>query len=294
MKLAVIGASGFVGRHVLAAARREGHEVIGTQSRPVDPGLAVFDLHRDRLSDRLPASFRGDAEQAWCVVCAAVVPMDRCSADPAYSRSVMVDGTTRLMDDARDRGVRSLFISSGFVFDGLEGYYRESHPRNPINSYGRYKAEVEEYLERSVPEALVLRLDKVVGDDPAERHLFSEWQECALAGRPIACIEGQLFAPTLVDDIARAVMLGCREGLAGVYHVCNREFFARDELARQFLRAMGLKAAVENRPQASFGFAEPRPLKSYLDSTRFAARTGMHFTSVSSMLDNFRGRLHAP
>ena len=99
------------------------------------------------------------------------------------------------------------------------------------------------------------------------------------------------FSPTFTGDIAREIYLGCKNGLSGVYNLANPEFFLRDELARQFSLALGEEAQIISKPQSKFNFVEPRPLKSYLDSSRFVKATGMYFTTMREVFNTFKNRL---
>jgi len=130
----------------------------------------------------------------------------------------------------------------------------------------------------------------VVGDDPAQNHLLASWHQRLLEGQPIVCLEGSLLAPTYVEDVARAIVFAQENNLNGVWHVANSEFFYRDELARQFCRALGVEANVVNRPLADFHFADNRALKSYLDGSRFARKAGMRFTSMAEVFQKFAQR----
>jgi dTDP-4-dehydrorhamnose reductase len=288
VKTLVVGASSFVGRHTLELARLRG-DSIGTQCRSNSPDLLRLDLASDRITSAVPKTFF-DGEPPWCIVCASVVPMDRCASDPEYARRVMVDHTIRLIQDVRARGGRAAFVSTGFVFDGLDGYYNEEDPCCPVSAYGRNKADAESIILAEAPDALIVRLDKVVGDDPSEQHLFTEWFRAASAARPIECFEGQIFAPTFVGDVAASIVTACELGLSGIYHVANPEFFARDELARQFFRGIGISAQIVRRPENTFRLPEGRALKSYLDSTRFVRRTGFRFSTVSEIIRSFKAK----
>ena len=107
------------------------------------------------------------------------------------------------------------------------------------------------------------------------------------AGRPIVCIAEQILSPTSVVDVGRAAWEAARCNLTGVYHVANPEFFERAELARCFVRECGANVEVISRPLESFSFDDPRPLKSYLDATKFREATGMAFTSMRKTIRNF-------
>jgi dTDP-4-dehydrorhamnose reductase len=287
MRFLIVGASGFVGRHLYRYCQATGQAVIGTQSTAGRPDLVTFDLRRDRF----PHPLLTDPLPSHAVICAGITQIDRCYRERELSYLVNVTQTVRLLRDFAAWRIKPVFISTGFIFSGTTGGYSEDAPPNPVNEYGRQRLEVEQFLAEELPEALVLRLDKVVGNDPQESHLFTEWHHAALTHQPIRCIAGQVFAPTLVDDIARAIVMGCELGLAGTYHVANPEFCSRTELAERFLRTSGWSAVVETLPQQQLGFAEPRPLRTYLNPTKFQQATHLVYTPVAQILATFIARL---
>lgn len=291
MKFLIIGASGFIGRHIMAHVKAMGYEALGTQSRLSKSGLIPFNLLEDRIGDRIDPSFWTSSEPVVSVICAAISQIDRCLLEKETSYKVNVENTIRLIDDLRDYGSKPVFLSTSFVFDGRDGYYPDSYPHSPICEYGRQKSEVETYLVSNVPESFVLRLDKIVGDDPSENHLFTEWYQWITDGKPVVCMEGQWFSPTFVVDVARSIQLGCERKLAGCFNVANSECFSRDDLARQFVRFLGKRAEIICRTQQELGFADMRPAKSYLNSTKFINAIGMQFTSMHEVFERFSRRV---
>ena len=287
VKILVVGASGFVGKHILRQALRAGHDAIGTQSQDRGGDLIHFDLTRHRLHDRIPRSWFEGGTPVRVVLSAAIPSPDRCRLERDLAYATNVTGALQLLRDAGDLGAAPVFLSSSFVFDGHRGNYGDLEARTPISEYGRHKTEVEETLERTMPDALVLRLDKTVGDDPAEHHLVTEFWKLAREGKTIRCIEGQDFSVTLVDDVARGTLLACERRLAGIYNVANPEHYTRVELARLFLEASGMSVPVEAVPQSQLGFADMRSLKSWLDSTRLMQATGLAFTPVRTIFESF-------
>lgn len=294
MKFVVVGASGFIGGHILKAARTAGCAAIGTQSRPRGGELLPFDLRTDRLRDRVPAGWFGGTPRTVVVVAAAVPQLDQCRREPVVSFETNVTGTVRALQDASDAGAVPVFLSSSFVFDGRRGQYGDRDPRTPSSEYGRHKAQVEEIIETSMPTALVLRLDKTIGDDPAEKHMLSEWWTLAQQGGPIRCIQDQVFSPTLVDDVARGVLLACRSELTGIYNLAGPEPYGRADLAEKFVRRTGLPVRVTTATQQELGFADLRPERSSLDSSALMRATGLTFTTMDTVFESFLRKAGQP
>jgi dTDP-4-dehydrorhamnose reductase len=218
MRFLIIGASGFIGRNVLAHVRALGFEAVGTQSQLRAPELVKFNLLSDRIVDCVGKAFFESEGQVCVIICAVVSNMDQCLLDRATSHRINVQQTIQLVDDVRPFKAKVVFLSTCFVFDGTRGYYNEEHPVTPVNEYARHKVEVEQFLQTNVPDAFIARLEKIVNNDPNDRQLFSQWYKLLQAGEPIVCIEGSLLSPTYVQDVAQAFVLACQKNLAGVYH----------------------------------------------------------------------------
>lgn len=294
----IVGASGFIGRHLLAHLTNLGIPVVGTRSRSGKrlgvPGLIPFDLDHDRIVDTVGREFFEGPHPVEAVICAAVDNMDWCYRERETSRRIYVDRTCRLIDDLVAIGARPTFISTCFVFDGAEGHYDEDHPVSPINEYARQKLDVERHLAARAPQSWTLRLDKIVGDDPAEETFFTQWFRLLQAGQPIVCIANSILSPTFVEDVAEAIRLGAIHRLAGVHHVANPEQFLRADLARLFCRALGTPDhPVIEKPLAEFRFTDARALKSSLNGSRFARLTGLRHTAMNEAMRRFHARITA-
>jgi dTDP-4-dehydrorhamnose reductase len=277
-----------IGRHLHRYLEQRGHAVFGTSRGSSTLRTIKFDMREDRLADVFGVDFFRSGPPVAVIVSAGATNVDQCARDPIGTAQLNVDATMRIARESAELNAKLLFFSSNFVFNGKLGYYTDSHPTSPINEYGRQKAAVEAALRAECPSSLVYRLDKVVGTEETEQHIFSEWRQAALYGRPIRCIAGQVMGVTNVDDIARAVDAGVSAGLTGIYNVASQEFFERYELVRIFLDEIGLETAVENAPHDEFAFLTPRPLKIYLDSGRFCADTGLRFTTTRESITAFR------
>ena len=280
----VIGASGFLGRALMTYAPQRGHNVLGTQAAAHHPGLIEFDLRRHRIAVRVNFDRFAADRTLFAIVCSAISKIDRCKLEQKLSYEVNVEKTIRLLRDLADLGAAPVFISTSCVFDGAEGGYDERSPRSPICEYGRQKALVEEFLTAEMPQVLVVRPDKIVGSDFTGDHLFTQWANCVQRSEPIECIAGQTFCPTLVEDVARTILITCELGLSGVYHAASTEAISRFRLAQQFARIFSPDFPVTERPLGEFAFADKRPLNTSLDSSKLRAATQFSFAPAAAIL----------
>lgn len=296
MNLLIVGASGFIGSHIFRRAQDGGINVIGTRFSAPKQNLITFDLSKDSISAVLPDGFLSAETPACAVVCSAVTKIDLCAKDKAHSYNFNVRHTIRLIDELVKNGIKIVFLSSEAVYEGDIGYYSENDPPTPVNEYGRQKLEVEKYLRLHHPDSLIFRLSVIVGDSPDEPHLFTDWSQLIKRRKPIVCIKGQVFSPTFAGDVACGILLGLKNNLSGLYHLSNKEFFAREELARQFVYLFDrliekTGTEVVSIAENEFGFLDRRQLKTYLDNSLFEKATKMHFTSMKEVMVSFLGKL---
>jgi len=292
VKLIYIGASGFIGRYVMRHASTDNIEILGTRFNSPSRRLVRFDLQEDRITQCIPECFKTYKNNSFAVIGAGISAIDLCAKEPERTASINVTKTIQLIDDLASLNITPVYLSTSYIFDGKSGPYNEASRTAPLCEYGRQKAEVERYLSKKHPEALILRFDKVVGDTPGEHHLFSEWLQLAKSNKPISCICGQMMSPTFVTDVAQAIVTACRQSLNGIYHVSNNEFVSRAELARLFLSITGLTTDVIEKPMEAFGFLESRPLNTCLVSSQFMNKSGMQFTKLREGLASFAKQIH--
>lgn len=206
MKLLVTGSSGLVGRELSALLRREGHEVIAYDLRPLD-GAASRDI-------RNIAALREAVEGCDGVFHLAAVSRVAWGEEaPDICHDVNVACTQSLVEIMLEHGAPWLvFASSREVYgDPPSKLVTERDPVAPVNHYGRSKAEAEECVERGRSAGLraaIVRLSNVYGtmnDHPDRAVPALLWR--ALSGEPIELTGGDNYFDFVhVDDSVRGLV----------------------------------------------------------------------------------------
>lgn len=142
MRVLVLGATGILGRALVAEGLARGLELTATYHRrlPSGPGLERLRLVRVDLAQpaRVVALLEGVSPDV--VINAAGVTRARCSDDPAAAWTINALSTHVLADAARSVGARLVHVSSDCVFRGDRGPYPEDALPDAIDLYGRSKA----------------------------------------------------------------------------------------------------------------------------------------------------------
>ncbi|MFD8317872.1 NAD-dependent epimerase/dehydratase family protein [Kitasatospora purpeofusca] len=259
MRIAVTGASGFCGSHVVRAALAAGHEVACHGRRP---GPAGRHVPWDATAGE--PDFAGADAVVHCAAAVADLPRGTRAEAEAAQYAVNVAGTERLLRAAGDRPL--VWVSSASVYDPRadRGSVGEDHPTEAgqLNAYGRTKAAGERLALAAG--AVVLRPRAVYG--PGDPHLVPRLLERVRQGRLLLPGGDVRLSLTAVQNLADACLSAVGAGRTGdrpwtpvAYNIADARPYRRDEVVRAVLAAHGVTARIHH---------VPAPL------ARLAARTG--------------------
>lgn len=277
----IIGGSGYVGAHL---RRRLGDAAIATFNRTPFPSGEQFDSRTDRLADRLLRQ-APDLEAAF--ILQGMANIDACFRDPAGSRSVNVDAVIRIVEDLAAAGIVPVFTSTDGVLDGTGHMVDEAEPARPLMTYGRQKAEIENYLGARQERSITVRLSKVVGTDGHPSNMLSGWLDAIERGGPIQCASDQVFCPILADDAADALVRLVEAGADGLYNLggpaplYRREFL--DLLIQAASRYREIAVAIKACRLNDLPFLEPRPVDQSMDIGKLVRTTGWQPTAMAEV-----------
>lgn len=149
MKYVITGGLGFIGLHLVERLTAEGHSV-----RILDPGLPKKKLPERAehwQGDGTKADFLYDCLRGTDVIfhlAGSLLPNDS-NRRPGEDVSGTLTANLQLMTCAVESGVQKLvYASSGGTIYGIPQHYpvEETHPTDPISSYGIVKLATEKYL----------------------------------------------------------------------------------------------------------------------------------------------------
>jgi nucleoside-diphosphate-sugar epimerase len=264
VRLAVTGANGFVGRHLLAEAARRGVEAVGVVRSPPAQAVVTRAGGRPALVPSLEAPALAEAFAG----ADAVVHLAQIGAERGEARyeSVNVAGTRAVAEAARRAGVpRAAFLSGlGVAHYGMR--------RRCTNPYFLSKLAAELVLLRSGLGVAIFRPSYVVGPGSELIPVLLRDME---AGEPIERIGDGAYRmqPIAVDDAAALLLasvaperpLHAAYDLVGPEPVSYQQFLerlarlAQSRGRRAALRVREVSEAEADRRAAQGGFAGMLP-----------------------------------
>jgi len=294
VRVLVTGASGFAGRHVLAAIATAGHEPVGFGG-PHEPPPSLDLLDAVALRTAVDAS---GADAVIHLAGQAFVPPS--IADPLATLAVNATGTANLLEAVRAarRPIRTLIVSSAEVY-GKQRPERmpldETTPLRPENPYAASKVAAETYAEvwsrLYALDVVIARPFNHIGPGQDARFVvpsFARQLAEIAAGAPPLLSVGNLAAERDfldVRDVAGAYVALLANGRSGsVYNVCSGHAVAIQEVLRQLITIARVPVEIRDDPER----LRPSDIPVLCgDATKLRAETGWtpQFALAASLRD---------
>lgn len=291
MQVLIIGASGFIGRHLYQYCKQEDICVVGTYyENKVDKEYIFFDMYRQSFSsllERLPKNIC--LKEMVVVLCSANASIDSCKMNEEFSYKLNVQRTKELLMDLRRLKIKTVFLSSEAVFDGKKGLYTEEDIPKPITVYGRQKYEIENYISDNLENVLIFRISRAVGSCFGEKDIFHDFFQKIYHNERIICLKDQSFCLTEVGDISRAIILAASMDLQGIYHISSNNYITRYELAELYSNEIfNGRGLIEEKDFEEFHFVDNRHIKGGLNGTLLKEYLSLEYMDLNSIIRRYK------
>ncbi|KAA9150357.1 NAD-dependent epimerase/dehydratase family protein [Amycolatopsis acidicola] len=262
-KKLVIGASGFLGAHVVGELVRSGHDV-RAMLRPTSSLRGIAGLDVERVYGDLSDTAALRSAMAGCdTVFHCALDTRAWLRDPAPLFRTNVDGLRNVLDVAAEAGLGKFVFTSTVGTIGLsKGVATEetAHDRSrKAGAYIRSRVQAEELVfryanERGLP-AVALCVANTYGPGDWAPTPHGALLKAAVFGRMPAYVSGVAAEVVGVEDAARALVLAGERGRVGERYIVSERFLSAREIAR-------IGAEVGGVPPPRYGI--PLPVMSAL------------------------------
>ena len=282
-KILIIGGSGFVGSYIIKHLPTDWEKFCTYNSNPIlTSNLQSFKI--DLLDNTKEiVTLIQNIKPDYIVHTVAFPSVDYCEEKPMIADKLHID-TTKIIANA-SAGINSklLFLSTDAVFEGkINKKYLETDIPNPVNHYGLTKLKAEKIVLESSSNNVVLRTAVIYGKNSKSR--FTNWIISYLKeNKQVDPFIDQYNSPTLVDDLALAIIKILKDGVSGLYHATGPTCVNRYDFALMLANEFGLNSTLI-KPVTSLEKKQlaPRPNSTCLDSTKLEQTLHFKFRDLQS------------
>jgi len=227
----ITGNRGYLGRSMEAVFRQKGKATMGSD-------IEFLDLtDRAKVLDELCA-----LKPEIIVHTAALSHWLSCNKNPELAKQINVEATKTLVDFCKDTKIPFVYVSTDYIFGGEKGNYLEEDKPDPINNYGRTKADAEQIVRENLKDHLILRAGTFYGvsylvDRPVFVHKVIRKLE---KGEEYAIPVDEICNPTLIQDIGEVTLELLRLGKNGIWNVGGNDAISRYDLGYKVAGVFGL------------------------------------------------------
>jgi len=214
-----------------------------------------------------------------CIVhTAGLANADICEKEPEKAYISNVVGTKNMIELARLKQARLVYISTNAVFDGKNPPYSEEDKPNPINRYGAIKLECESLVKENTNNYLIIRPILIYGlNNSQERKPFFIWiLEKLKNGERINVVTDVFENPLLSYQCADVIWELIDKDVRGIYHISGKDTLSRFEAAKVIANVFSLNASLIN-PVSSEFFPDiaPRPKNTSYSTAKIEKELGV-------------------
>ena len=259
MKVLVTGANGQLGTDLINELKSRGHEAVATGVQPSEsPDFKIMDITNAEQVTQVLKETQPEAVihcAAWTAVDAAEDP-----ANQAKVRTINVDGTQNLAAACKAQGIKMLYISTDYVFNGqgTEPWQPDDKNYAPLNVYGQSK--LDDYF--------IVRIAWVFGQNG--KNFVETMLNLADTHNELKVVSDQIGTPTYTVDLARLLVDMIETDKYGYYHATNEGgYISWADFAKEIFTQAGKDTKVIPVTTAEYGVSQAaRPFNSRLDKSK--------------------------
>jgi len=240
LKIILFGANGFLGQKILDLASTIcSNDQFIASDLTLESVSTIFPKKEiDITNKREIRDFLFDQKPDLVILTSAITYVDKCEKERTKALNVNAIAPKNIANYCSEIKSKLVFISTDFVFDGIKGDYTENDHPNPVNYYGKTKNLAENYIKQSQVKNLICRTSVLYGwPKPNQKDNFFSWAYKKLEnGKQLKIVSSQYNNPTLVNDLARAILNLRNFEFSDLIHTCGSQKISRFDFIQKICK----------------------------------------------------------
>ena len=257
MRVLVTGVKGQLGHDVVNEMEKRGLTPIGVD-------LAEMDITDKEACDRVITEANVEA----VIHCAAYTAVDAAEDNVDVCMKVNAGGTRNIAEVCKKLGIKMMYISTDYVFDGQGTRpWEPDDERHPLNVYGQSKYEGEVAVEKYAPKHYIVRIAWVFGLNG--KNFIKTMINLGKTHDTLTVVNDQIGTPTYTYDLARLLVDMLEKEEYGKYHATNEGgYISWYDFAKEIFAQAGMNVKVLPVSSAEYPAKAKRPSNSRMEKKK--------------------------
>jgi len=229
MKFLVTGSAGLVGSQVVKDLIKQNHTVFSCyhNEKPEYGTPLQLDITDE---EKIIQTFQ-EIKPDRIIHLAAMTNVDLCETEKELATQINVKATEILAKQAAKHQAFFVYVSTDYIFDGINGMKKEDDSTNPLGFYGKSKLEGEFTLNKLASSWCIARTSTPFGIHHKKKS-FPLWiKESLEAKKEIPILVNQFTSPTYVPNLSKMLIEVTTRQITGVIHLAGATRISRYNLA---------------------------------------------------------------
>jgi dTDP-4-dehydrorhamnose reductase len=278
------GGSGLLAVNWFYSKRSDYNVYLGLNERQIQPQGGHI-LYLDYTSEQ---SLLLQLESiAPCVVIhtAGLTNVEKCEDNPELAFSINVELSSIVAKVTRKLDIPLVHISTDHLFSGLSSLVSEDEPINPINVYGRTKAQAESAVVDINPNALIIRTNFYAWGTSYRKSFSDHIIQSLRNHQTLHLFYDVHYTPILVENLIQTVHDLVDKKAKGIFHVVSDDKISKYDFGVLIAEKFGLdKSLILKSTLQSQGKFVKRPLDLSLSNQKVRELLGRNLGSVKEQI----------
>lgn len=280
-KILILGASGFIGRHLFKFLIQKNYEVFGTSCTQKDDNFLRINLSQKKQVKALLAHIQPDI----VFFLAASKDVVRCQKYPNYAIQSNIVTVQHYLSACNQLEINplTLYLSTDYVFSGEDGYYFDSCNVSPSTIYGMTKAIAENIFLNSSNNFLILRVSAVMSPFSG---LYAMVKKSLETKENTEMFSNVVFSPTSIVNLMNHIVELIESPLAGrIIHFSDGYRMSRYDFALSIADYLGADKQLIKPVSIDFSQSFFRKDLSLIPTGSSEFKRGTYFCDFKGLLE---------
>jgi len=179
---------------------------------------------------------------------AAITDVDYCEENQGKCLNINAHSVSNFLSFCKKNNKKFIHLSTDFLFDGKLGPYDEAVEHKPINYYGYSKMIAEKnIIHAELPNFSIVRTCLVYGYKKDSNNILMWVKRKLDKEENLNIVDDQFRTPTLVSDLAQAILQIIKQDITGVYNISGEEYLSIFDFVCNIVKGFGFDESIINR-----------------------------------------------